>query len=65
MGVNKDMVETKDKVSACSGYACKRSCICKRYIIHCKAKEKGYKLKAQYVDAVVCVKHNYVNFIEV
>ncbi len=56
----------KNKISSCSGYSCKKSCICSRYITHCKAKEKGQKLEGvHYVDAIVCVKHNFVNFIEV
>ncbi len=34
--------------------------------MHCKAKEKGQKLDSlQYVDAVACVRHNFVNFVEV
>ena len=57
---------SKSRISICSGYACRKSCICSRFIMHCKAKEKGEKIDdLPYVDAVVCVRHNFVNFIEV
>ena len=54
------------KMSACSGYACIRLDFCGRYKLHCDRKTKGKELdKLNYVDAVVCVRHNFVNFVEV
>ena len=54
------------KMSVCSGYACTKLESCSRYKAHCEMKKEKKTLDdVQYVDAVVCVRHNFVNFIEV